>query len=67
MIGEAEKTPQLLALDIHPLDTQQLEPSLQEQSHRQQFSIARFEAKFLIFLTLLGAAIFLNWGKWRRN
>lgn len=67
VIGEAEKTPQLLALDIHPLDTQQLEPSLQEQSHRQQFSIARFEAKFLIFLTLLGAAIFLNWGKWRRN
>ena len=67
VIGEAEKTPQLLALDIHPLDTQQLEQSFQEQSHRQQFNIARFEAKFLIFLTLLGAAIFLNWGKWRRN
>lgn len=67
VIGEAEKTPQLLALEIHPLDAQQLGQPFQEQSHRQQFNIARFEAKILIFLTLLGATIFLNWGKWRRN
>lgn len=68
VVGEADKTPQLLALDIHQkADAEQVKQSFQDTSRSHEFRFARYEAKFLIFLTILAAAIFLNWGKWRRN
>ncbi|ENX18118.1 hypothetical protein F895_00186 [Acinetobacter sp. CIP 64.2] len=68
VVGEADKTPQLLALDIHQkADVEQVEQSFRNTSRSHEFRFAQFETKFLIFLTILAATIFLNWGKWRRN
>lgn len=68
VIGEGEKTPQIIALNIHQkMDAEQVQNSFQEKSRSHELSFARFEAKFLIFLVIIAATIFLNWGKWRRN
>lgn len=68
VIGEGEKTPQITALNIHQkMDAEQIQNSFQNKTRSHELSFARFEAKFLIFLVIIAATIFLNWGKWRRN
>lgn len=66
VVGEGEKTPQLLKLNIQQkMDPEQVEQSFRDKSRSHEFRWAGFEAKILIFLTILAATVFLNWRKWR--
>jgi len=68
VVGEGDKTPQVLQLDLQQkTDPEQVRQSFDDTRKSPTFNLASMEAKFLIFLVIAAATIFLNWGKWRRS
>lgn len=64
IVGEGEKTPQLLKLDIQQkIDSEQVQQSFKEKSNSFKYGTIRVELKFLIFFTILAVSAILNWRK----
>lgn len=65
VVGEGEKTPQLLKLNVQPYSS---DPhAMNDPVKKAERNLVKFEAKLMIFFTIAAALIFLNWGKWRRQ
>jgi hypothetical protein len=66
VVGEGEKTKQIMQLDIQPYSNRG--DSIENpQVTRAERNLVWLETKFMIFFVVTASLIFLKWGKWRRR
>ena len=68
IVGEGDKPQQItdLTKQNSNLSAEEKQQQFRDVSNRPESTLARMEAKFLIFFVIAGALMFIYWRKWRR-